>query len=88
MLISLLYCKLWNEFALQVWNLRREATNCVCSPGDDDAEELEDGEWIPEEDFDPQAENFDEGVFSFCSCHLVLSCTVSAFLVIVIDIRS
>ncbi|XP_020875537.1 uncharacterized protein LOC9305243 isoform X2 [Arabidopsis lyrata subsp. lyrata] len=31
--------------------------------GDDDAEELEDGEWIPEEDFDPQAENFDEVSF-------------------------
>ncbi|CAH2076914.1 unnamed protein product [Thlaspi arvense] len=28
--------------------------------GDDDAEELEEGEWIPEEDFDPQEENFDE----------------------------
>ncbi|KAL9289087.1 putative G-patch domain, OCRE domain-containing protein [Arabidopsis thaliana] len=28
--------------------------------GDDDAEELEEGEWIPEEDFDPQEENFGE----------------------------
>ncbi|XP_024005766.1 uncharacterized protein LOC18029120 isoform X2 [Eutrema salsugineum] len=28
--------------------------------GDDDAEELEEGEWIPEEDFDPQEDNFDE----------------------------
>lgn len=38
--------------------------NCVCSPGDYDAEELEEGEWIPEEDFDPKEENFDEGFFS------------------------
>ncbi|XP_019088271.1 PREDICTED: uncharacterized protein LOC104721392 isoform X3 [Camelina sativa] len=28
--------------------------------GDDEAEELEDGEWIPEEDFDPQEDNFSE----------------------------
>ncbi|CAN8276241.1 unnamed protein product [Cochlearia groenlandica] len=27
---------------------------------DDDEEELEEGEWIPEEDFDPQEDNFDE----------------------------
>ncbi|XP_023635237.1 uncharacterized protein LOC17879185 isoform X3 [Capsella rubella] len=31
--------------------------------GDDDAEELEEGEWIPEEDFDPQEENFYEVSF-------------------------
>ncbi|XP_010447131.1 PREDICTED: uncharacterized protein LOC104729820 isoform X1 [Camelina sativa] len=28
--------------------------------GDDEAEELEEGEWIPEEDFDPQEDNFNE----------------------------
>lgn len=86
MLIRILYCIRWNEFALQVWNLRREATNCVCSPGDDDAEELEKGEWIPEEDFDPQEENFGEGFYLFCSFHLLYFRSISAFLVMVFDI--
>ncbi|CAH8380187.1 unnamed protein product [Eruca vesicaria subsp. sativa] len=31
--------------------------------GDDDSEELEEGEWIPEEDFDPQEDNFDQVSF-------------------------
>ncbi|KAL1215787.1 SUPPRESSOR OF ABI3-5 [Cardamine amara subsp. amara] len=30
--------------------------------GDNDVEELEEGEWIPEEDFDPEEENFDQAV--------------------------
>lgn len=64
MLVSLLYCKLWN--------LREEATNCVCPSGDDDAEELEEGEWIPEEDFDPQEDNFDEGFFLLSSVFFVM----------------
>lgn len=41
--------------------MRRGATNWVCFSGDDDDEELEEGEWIPEEDFEPHEDNFDQG---------------------------
>ncbi|XP_056859826.1 uncharacterized protein LOC108842331 isoform X1 [Raphanus sativus] len=41
-----------------------EDNQMLSANGDDDAEELEEGEWIPEDDFDPQQDNFDQDVSS------------------------
>ena len=74
MFISLLHSFFFfYESALTVWNLRRGATNCVCFSGDDDAEELEEGEWIPEDDFDPQEDYFDQGFCFFFLYKLILN---------------
>ncbi|KAF2541572.1 hypothetical protein F2Q68_00028914, partial [Brassica cretica] len=37
-----------------------EDNQMLSANGDDDAEELEEGEWIPEDDFDPQEDYFDQ----------------------------
>ncbi|KAL0726362.1 hypothetical protein Bca4012_022455 [Brassica carinata] len=49
-----------------------EDNQMLSANGDDDAEELEEGEWIPEEDFDPQEDNFDqEHIHSFDTRSLI-----------------
>lgn len=86
MLISLLYCNVWNEFALQVWNLRREATIVFVLQETVMLRSLKRENGFLKKILIHRKRTLMKVFISLCSCHLLSFCTISALLVMVIDI--